>query len=220
MIKAILFDLDETLVNRQETMRVFLMEQHSHFSLQGQCSGEEFAKTCLNFQHHGYRPKEEAYLEACKELQLSADLSMKLFAHYRLEYGKNAFPFPGSVETIAKLSQHYPLGLVSNGTTRGQMGKLQSVGLLPYFDSILISESFGVKKPNPTIFLACLQELGVAPQDALFIGDHPEADIQPAMALKMKAVWVQNKNFPPPLDCDARVDSVQEIPDILESIAS
>lgn len=201
-------------------MRVFLIEQHARIGLTSQVSPEDFSEVCLYHQKNGYADKEFAYSETCDQLGLSPELIPSLLNDYRSNYGKKAFSFPGSVETIAKLSLYYPLGLVSNGTTRGQMGKLQQVGLLPYFDSIIISESFGAKKPDPSLFLACLQELGVDPRDAVFIGDHPEADIAPALSLGMKAVWIKNNNFVPPLHCHARIDSVAELPGLLSSIAS
>jgi putative hydrolase of the HAD superfamily len=220
MIRALLFDLDETLVNRRETMRVFLTEQHHYFKLEFYCSAEKFSESCLFHQCNGYASKEVAYSKASNELGIPTKTVSALLKNYKDHYGKKAFAFPGSVETIAQLALNFPLGLVSNGTTRGQMGKLHHTGLLPYFDSILISESFGVKKPDPTIFLACLQELGVHPNEALFIGDHPDADIQPALSLGMKAIWVQNNNFPPPTKCHGQVKGVSELPELLPSLAS
>ena len=56
-----------------------------------------------------------------------------------------------------------------------------------------MSEAAGCKKPDPRIFQLACDELGVAPGDCWFVGDHPENDILGARRLGMHAVWIKDE---------------------------
>ena len=64
-----------------------------------------------------------------------------------------------------------------------------------YFTEVITSESVGVKKPNPKVFLHAMKKAGSSPKESLMIGDNIEADIQGALATGMKAK-VNIKNNP------------------------
>lgn len=83
MIRAILFDLDETLIDRNETMRLFLANQHSRFPALRACDSDVFAAECLRFQHNGYADKLEAYSKACVSLGIREyNLRQSLCRHF------------------------------------------------------------------------------------------------------------------------------------------
>jgi len=73
-------------------------------------------------------------------------------------------------------------GVLSNGFTTKQAEKLVRLGLQNAFSpaAIFISEEIGVAKPHPKIFLIACENLGVAPGEALYVGDHPVNDVDPA----------------------------------------
>ena len=81
---------------------------------------------------------------------------------------------PGAVEVLTELKKRgYKLGVVSNWD--GLLpGVLEAVGLAPYFDYVAASALEGVAKPDPQIFRVVLHKLGVAPQEAVHIGDSPD----------------------------------------------
>jgi putative hydrolase of the HAD superfamily len=217
--RAIIFDLDETLINRHETMRLFLTEQHQRFTELKHCDATTFAATCLKFQENGYANKLDAFTKACIFLEIpDAKLPKALFADFKTHYGKKVAAFDGAEDLIRALQQDFTLGLVTNGRTVGQMAKLESVGLTSFFSAILISESHGTKKPDHSIFIACLEALGVTAQEAIFIGDNPSADIKPAEELGMFTVWMRNDNFEEPSNCDAVADDVKDLPEIIVRI--
>lgn len=220
MIRAILFDLDETLIDRAETMRRFLLGQHNLFpALQG-CSGSEFAAACAGYQQNGYADKLAAYASGCRDLGLgNAGVAEELFEDFKARYGTEPVAFAGVSETLSKLHGSYRMGLVSNGRTKGQRAKINACGIAPFFSSVFISEASGCKKPNHAIFLACLKELSVLPGEAVFVGDNPHADMEPARSLGMRGVWLRNENFPAPTFCDGVIDAIQELPQLIEQFA-
>ena len=56
-------------------------------------------------------------------------------------------------------------------------------------DTVVISEREGIRKPDPKIFIRAAERVRVPPQQCLFVGDNPEADIGGALAAGMQAVW-------------------------------
>jgi putative hydrolase of the HAD superfamily len=77
----------------------------------------------------------------------------------------------------------------TNGRDAFQRSKIDGMGVTKLVDSIVTSGGFGVKKPDPRIFVACLNQLQVAPESAAFVGDDFAADMEPAIALGMLPVW-------------------------------
>ena len=220
MIKAILFDLDETLIDRAETMRRFLVAQHRIFPGLSGCTSATFASICLSYQDNGYADKQTAYTSACMALGVkNSSLAEKLYADFKDRYGNEPVPFPDVSETLKLLRRKYRIGLVSNGRTKGQTAKINAGGISEFFSSICISESVGCKKPDAAIFQACLDELSVQPNEAVFVGDNPIVDIEPAKKLGMFTVWVKNPHFPAPVICDGIVTNICELPSVVAKLA-
>ena len=102
-----------------------------------------------------------------------------------------AHPFPGAIDTIQYFrSQGVRLGLVTNGGSEMQRGKLKRFGLEPYFDCILIEGEFGAGKPDERVFCHMLEQLGVAASDTWMVGDNLQRDISGAQALGLITIWV------------------------------
>ena len=79
------------------------------------------------------------------------------------------------------------LGIVSNSDGRVEQA-LAAAGLRQYFDVVIDSSIFGSEKPDPAIFQAALDALGVAPEEALYVGDLYDVDVVGARAAGMEAV--------------------------------
>jgi putative hydrolase of the HAD superfamily len=98
---------------------------------------------------------------------------------------------------IARLAAQCRIGVVSNGSARNQRRKLERIELADLADCVVISEEVGVAKPDPAIFLAALEELDCQPDEALFIGDDPLADISGASRAGLATCWVSlDRPFP------------------------
>jgi putative hydrolase of the HAD superfamily len=92
-------------------------------------------------------------------------------------------PYADAVRALAALARTGLLrGVVSNGLTVKQAEKLVRLGLERAFspNAIFISEELGVAKPHPKIFTIACESLGIPPDEALYVGDHPAKDIDPA----------------------------------------
>jgi len=92
-------------------------------------------------------------------------------------------PYPDAVRALSALSAtDLRRGVVTNGLTVKQAEKLVRLGLERAFspDAIFISEELGVAKPHPKIFSIACETLAIRPSEALYVGDHPANDVDPA----------------------------------------
>lgn len=96
----------------------------------------------------------------------------------------------GVAEALARLhAAGLRLGVVSNSDGRVEAA-LEAAGLRHFFEVVIDSAVVGVEKPNPAIFHAALNTLGVEPAQALYVGDLYEIDVLGARAAGMEAVLV------------------------------
>lgn len=111
----------------------------------------------------------------------------------------------GSAESLARLrAAGLRLGVVSNSDGRVEEA-LRAAGLREYFDVVMDSALIGVEKPDPRIFQAALNALGVAPEEALYVGDLYEVDILGAEAAGISAVLLGQPGSASPPGCRTTV---------------
>ena len=111
------------------------------------------------------------------------------------------------------------MGLVTNGAVDSQQPKIDGLGIARYFDTMLISEAEGVVKPDAEIFRRATDNLGISPDQAVMIGDNPEADIRGAKSCGMKAIWKRDEYWEAPEIVDAVIDDLDELPSIIRNLA-
>lgn len=102
---------------------------------------------------------------------------------------------PGAAETVRELARRgYPIGLVADGFTDTFRNVFTQHGLLELFDAMSVSEEVGVQKPDPRMFRAALDRLGVAEADygrVVMVGNHLGRDIKGANGLGLVSVWLR-----------------------------
>lgn len=92
---------------------------------------------------------------------------------------------------------------------------LEQLGVRAYFGVRVISGVEGLEKPDPRIFRLAMERAGVEPANAVYVGDNPELDVEPALALGMFPVLIDRRNrFPQATG--ARIVSMAELPALLE----
>ena len=208
-ISAVLFDLDETLHDKTATLTRMADLQFHHFDLGARAVDPAGWRGDYVRLNHRHIPKIEVFEMLTHRHDLPPSLTDSLLAHYDGTCGEQAQPFPGARETLERCqAAGLAIGCVTNGRDHMQRSKLAGLGLTGFFGSIVTSGGFGRKKPDPAIFQHCLQELGAEPSQAAFVGDSFSADMEPALALGMQAIWKSDRT-------DARVvcasDSLAEI---------
>lgn len=97
----------------------------------------------------------------------------------------------GAEQALAALrARGLALAILSNFDQRLH-GLLRGLNLRRYFDAVVLPADTGVAKPDPASFARCLAQLGIAPRQALFVGDHPLRDLQAARAAGLHALDIR-----------------------------
>jgi putative hydrolase of the HAD superfamily len=121
----------------------------------------------------------------------------------------------GTLSTLADLrSAGWRLGLVSNITSETQL-QWRSSPLPPYFDTTAFSAEVGAAKPEPKIYLAACQALGVEPTDCAFVGDGNDGELPGAAALGIHAIRTTEHSDSDPNWTGPTVSSFTELPRLI-----
>ncbi|MFK7804661.1 MAG: HAD family hydrolase [Anaerolineae bacterium] len=217
MINAVIFDLDQTLLDRTATFKLFLGNQHARFEQElTSVPTADFISMIMRYDKNGYAPKEEVYAQVCTEFDLT--IQDKLLADFLENYGQEPVLFDDAIGVLETLSKSYPLGLITNGRVKGQSAKIDQSGIRHFFKAIKISEGEGVKKPSPIIFERCLAKMGVAAGQAVYIGDHPEKDVAAAQKVGLKGIWRANPHYQTPDYADGMINNLNELIDLLPKL--
>jgi putative hydrolase of the HAD superfamily len=191
VIKAVLFDLDGTLYNRDRLADALFHEQYTAFASElRDIERERFLREVHEMDDHGYGVKETGYRALVQAWGLDAVLADRLCAHFWDSYDGHCTLSNDVERTLEELRRRrLKLGVVTNGTSMRQRRKIEALGLEDAFDAILVSEEEGIRKPEAELFRRALARCGVAAHEALFVGDHPMADVEGAHNAGLRAVW-------------------------------
>ncbi len=212
-IQAVVFDLDETLLDRRRSFERFARDQWerlAHF-LQA-VSQEQYVQTLIERDRDGYGPRKELFTGTIGQFKLSSGLAETLLNDYRTGFPSACLLFPDAAQTLSCLrASGLKLGLITNGSVRMQTSKLECLALSPMFDTILISDAEGISKPDRQIFRRALERLHVNPAQAVFVGDHPEVDVAGARSAGMQAIWRRDPNVSRMVEADAVIDELHDL---------
>ena len=111
--------------------------------------------------------------------------------------------FDDVAPVLAELGGVLRLGVITNGNA-----DLEVIGLHHHFEVALASARFGRAKPDPSIFLAACEAMGVAPADAVYIGDDLRLDVRGAQAVGMRAVWMNRTGSTAHVDAGIAPDAI------------
>ncbi len=96
--------------------------------------------------------------------------------------------YPYVREVIEILQAHFSLALVTDAQSAYARGELHKVGILDYFDPIIVSGDYGYRKPDKRLFQLALGGMGVPAENTLYVGNDMHRDIYGAGAAGMKTV--------------------------------
>ncbi|WP_426189845.1 HAD family hydrolase [Massilia sp. DWR3-1-1] len=194
--KAVLFDLDDTLwpiapVIEQAERQVWAwIEQHAP-GIAGAHSIDSLRQARL--QKLAREPHFHLDLAALRRAGLldafaasgddvgRVDEAMAIFSAAR----NLVAPYADVLDGLERLGRRTLIGSISNGNA-----DLRAIGLDHHFKVSVAAHSFGQAKPAPAIFLAACAELGVAPAEAVYVGDDVLLDVRGAQQAGLRAVWL------------------------------
>ena len=191
--KVILFDLDNTLIDRQRIFKEMLMHKIEEFHTS--ISKEELEKIVdeiIVWDNYGNQHRLVVFQRYIDKYNVDVTAE-ELNAYWDDHSGEFVYVFEDALDTLQYLKSKYKLGIVSNGNTVSQRRKINQLPFLEMFDYTLVSGEIGIHKPNVGIFNKVCEEMKVLPQECVFVGDNYRCDIKGSYHAGMKPVWINKE---------------------------
>ena len=188
---GVLFDLDDTLYSRRAAFGSWLdayLRDTLRLTDVAEISRVQAAVHALD--GNGYGSKQALFEHLHALYPALPGVPARSLETFFAEFLTYVTPEAETEALLDRLAQAgIPFGVITNGSAR-QWRKMEALGLGTRTSCLFVSETFGIKKPDPAIFQAAAGCLGLAPGEILFAGDNPTADIGGAQAAGMSAAWL------------------------------
>ena len=218
MIRAVIFDLDGTLLDRDASIKSFVTAQYDRLSYALEhIDRQDYLTRFVELDNRGHVWKDKVYQNLVQEFAITQVTWQDLLDDYETQFSDRCIAFPHLIEMLGLLrQQNYLLGMITNGRTIFQSKSIAGLSIKKYFDTILISEAEQIRKPQPEIFARAVSRLQVSAAASVYIGDNPQADIAGAKNAGLKAIWKRDCFWQQPKEADAIVNGLDEILPILK----
>lgn len=221
MIQAVVFDMGGTLIPASGPPTAYKIHQkilHAHGvsrSLESIAAAHRKAEETLNIKQLIYL-KEHFWIKfnsiVLEELDVKEN-RLKIAEAIDREWWSHLKPtvFPDVPPALNTLkSRNIKLGVISNCLENELKRNLEKSGLQNFFDITVGVDTFQSIKPEKTVFLQTLAQIGVAPDKALYVGDSLEADYEGAKKAGMKALLIDREDKVK----DNRVEKIRSLNEI------
>ena len=246
MLKALFFDMDETLCDTSganaQAQQLLQQEVASRcgpdFDARGFAAGyvAGIYREWTDSQRRRYQPvieqRGEGAFRLCLITDLLAERGVKEPGQETAEFLQAKFDrdrleafdfYPGIADFLTEVRQFFTLVVITNGPEFSQIPKVKAVNLARYVDHIIIGGQEPEQKPAPSIFYKALSLANCEAHEAIHVGDSLAADIAGAHNSGITSVWIQHQQ---PLDAELGIDPhhrllhPSEIPDLINSLQS
>lgn len=100
--------------------------------------------------------------------------------------------YPGVLDTLRQLQPKYHLAAITDGQVAYALPELNAVGLSGFFDPVIVSGSFGYRKPDERLFTSALAAMKMQPAEVLFVGNDMYRDVFGGQKIGMKTVFFKS----------------------------
>jgi putative hydrolase of the HAD superfamily len=204
-VRAILFDLDDTLLETHRAHRAAMRRACRRAAeLHAGWTAEQFATAFTRAYHELEAQLETGALRISSQLLfrtriweetlpcgLSLEQGGQLARTYLEERRRRYELYPDVPAALERLAQGYRLGIVTNGIGELQREKIRAVGLERWIPDASISGELDSWKPDAAIFRHALDRAGVAPEEAVMVGDSLQRDVRGAQAVGIGGIWMR-----------------------------
>ncbi|XID94862.1 YjjG family noncanonical pyrimidine nucleotidase [Paenibacillaceae bacterium WGS1546] len=230
MYQAVLFDLDNTLLNysyseidcMRRTLRDhrLLYEEQDGWNAFWEAFSRHNAKHWFDFveKRGPHRSIRDVLFRSFQDtLQLSSDDCERLSATYWDYFCHTCHFESGAEEILLRLRPRFKLGIISNGIGEAQGKRLAAGNVREIFQTVVVSDEAGVRKPRKEIFDIALQEMRLDRREVVFVGDSLTDDYAGARNAGIDFCFYNNRNaaMPGGVAPDYVIRELQELTSVI-----
>jgi putative hydrolase of the HAD superfamily len=224
-IRAVLWDIDDTIFDYASADRVGLRNHLRVEGLPGGCATVERAMdrweevTVLHWARFAagecdFPGQRRDRVRDFLGLPLTDDEADAYFGRHVVHYEAAWSLFPDTVPVLDVLAADYRHAVLSNSAFDHQDRKLRTLGVRDRFEALLCAVELGVSKPEPGAFHAACDTLGLEPREVAYVGNEPDIDARGAVEAGLFGIWLDRRRVGgrPEL---VRITGLAELPGVL-----
>ncbi len=218
MLRAVLFDLDDTLVDQARAARTAVIAWAATLGIDD--PGVPGRWAAISERHFARRQRRETTFQGQRRDRvrefLDRDLSDAeadvLFEGYLERYEAGWIAFPDALPALRRVrAAGLTAGILTNGDRDQQWQKLERVGLATEIDLMITSSELPAGKPDPRAFQHAVARLGASPGEVLMVGDSLSKDVRGALAAGLPALLLDRDDRYRGSDVE-RIRTLEEVP--------
>ena len=217
-MKAVIFDLDNTLYNVEQYNCSAFKVIAEYLSKKYDLSEQEIYKRLVNLWSEKTSMYSHLFDELLDLFNLGNEVGnvIKIFNNY----AGALKPYPDVIPTLKKLKKRGDkIGIITDGDVERQKRKLKLLGLEGFFDVIVFTKGLGNPKPSEIPFQEAINKLHINPQKSFYVGDNPLIDFEGAKKIEMGTLRVlkgEFRNIPQNKHIDYEIKEIKELLEVVD----
>jgi putative hydrolase of the HAD superfamily len=198
--KFIYFDLDDTLLDHRAAEVSALSDVHREFEVFTNTSPRDLTDTYHEVNSEQWEKysrgevtrqqlQRNRFEQTLQKLDLDDSRYEEIGSYYMQCYRKHWKWIEGAEVAYQKVSQHFPVGILTNGFSETQQKKFEKFGFYNSARHVVVSEDVGALKPDPRVFKHATDLAGYDADQILYVGDSYTSDIQGGGSFGWNTAW-------------------------------
>jgi len=234
VIRAIFFDLDDTLVDDTISLEQCAEEAARELAHDRGASpvdlGDAYVDAAIDFWTQLGPGSQKPPMGAIRPMMWRAALqrygiedealAKRLAARFDELRLERVELFPESLPVLTSLRGKYKMAVITNGFAETHERKIAQLELHRFFDVVVLAGELEMAKPDPAVFAHAMELVGVGPDESVMVGDRYDRDIEGAHAAGMRAIWIRVRGEEVPHGArppEAIIDSIAGLPEALDA---